>query len=75
MNGISVVIITRAVRHRVLKWAPFVFHIIIFWGVDFRSYANWLVRPQYALNVISRRTTCGREKCALLSNLALWTVC
>ena len=34
---------TRAGRHRVLKWAPFVFRIfifIIFGGVDFRSYAD-----------------------------------
>ena len=40
-------IITRAERHRVLKWAPFVFRIIffiffifIFFRVDFRSFAD-----------------------------------
>ena len=35
-------------------------------GVDFRSYADWLVRRQYVINVIWRRTKCGRVKCALL---------
>ena len=36
-------LITWAGRHRVLKWASFVFRIIIFiiFGVDFRSYADW----------------------------------
>ena len=38
------------VRRRVLKWARFVclfvclFFRITFWGVDFRSYADWLAR-------------------------------
>ena len=40
-----VFIISRAKRHRVLKWAPFVFRIfilivIIFFRVDFRSFAD-----------------------------------
>ena len=41
------VLITRAERRRVLKWAPFVFRIIIFiiifiifFRVDFRSFAD-----------------------------------
>ena len=38
-------------------------------GVNFRSYADWLVRRQYVINVISRRTKCGLEKCALLAQL------
>ena len=56
--------ITRVVRHRVLKWARF-----YFLGVDFQSYADWLVRRQYVINVIWWRTKCGREKCALLAQL------
>ena len=60
-------LVTRAVRHRVLKWAWFVFGIIIFVGVDFRSFVDWLARRQYVINVIWRRTKCGREKCALLA--------
>ena len=27
---------------------------IIFWGVDFRSYAEWLARRQYVINAIWR---------------------
>ena len=61
--------ITQAVRHRVLKWAPFVFRILFFGGRLPVLYADWLARRQYVINVISRRTKCGREKCVLLAKL------
>ena len=38
--GIQASLITRAGRHQVLKWDPFVF---VFLGVDLRSYADWFV--------------------------------
>ena len=39
----TLLLITRAVRHRVLKWAQFGFRNI--W-IDFRSLTDWLVRRQ-----------------------------
>ena len=42
----NILLVTRAGRLRVLKWAPFVFRIIIIiLGVDFRSYADWFAAP------------------------------
>ena len=32
-------------------------------GVDFRSYADWLARRQYVINVIWRRTTMKIKDC------------
>ena len=51
LSALSTNLITRAVRHRVLKWARFV-HRINVWGIDFRSYTDWLARRQYVINVI-----------------------
>ena len=49
-------VITRAVRHRVLEWARFVVVVVAvvfsISGVDSRLYANLLARRQYAINVI-----------------------
>ena len=58
----------QSVRHRILKWARFLFLLFssYFWGVDFRSYADWLACRQYTIDVIWRRTKCGRVKCACL---------
>ena len=52
-------IITRAVRHRVLKGAPFVF-VLLFWGVDFRSYADWLACRHFFL---AKKEMWAREVC------------
>ena len=83
--------IIRAVRHRILKSARFVFRIIIIiiiiiiflllffynffflGGVDFRSYADWLARRQYVINVVWRNL--GERSVLCLPNVALWTVC
>ena len=50
-------VITRAVRHRVLEWARFVVVVVVvvvfsISGVDSRLYADLLARRQYAINVI-----------------------
>ena len=52
-------VITRAVRHRVLEWARFVVVVVVVVvvvfsipGVDSRLYADLLARRQYAINVI-----------------------
>ena len=50
-------VITRAVRHRVLEWARFVVVVVVvvvfsISGVDSRLYADLLPRRQYAINVI-----------------------
>ena len=64
-------VITRSVRHRVLKWARFVFHII-YWG----STSGLMLIDLRAANMSSMSS--GEERnvgewCALLP-LALWTV-
>ena len=63
-------VITRAVRHGVSKWAgffPFFFsYLISFWGIDFRSYADWLACCQYVINVIchlAKNEIWAREVC------------
>ena len=50
-------VITRAVRHRVLEWARFVVVVVVvvvfsISGVDSRLYADLLPRRQYIINVI-----------------------
>ena len=58
-------VITRAVRHR------FVFRIIIFWGVDSRSYADWLARRQYVINLchLAKNEMWASEVCFFASRL------
>ena len=65
--------ITRAVKHRVLKWAFFVCGFFLGWTSGL--YDDWLARCHYVINVIWRKTKCGRVSVLCFSNLALWTVC
>ena len=48
--------ITQAGRHRVLKWAPFVFRIINIFGVDY-SVLRWLVRGLMTSSLLSHGMT------------------
>ena len=57
-------VITRVVRHRVLKWTRFVRHII-FWGVNFWSLSDWLAHCQYVINIIWPRRSKAVEQITL----------